>query len=226
MNRRDQNRFLQRLKQRKKIRAERKAGIKPYRKRFLIVAEGKTECQYFSQMNSILLKGTVFLELLTTSREEQKIVQIAKERREEQKRKAEKNPLRYQEYDEVWAVFDKDDFPDERFNQAIADGRNNGIHCAYSNRCFELWLLLHFHVISSGLTPRQYRKGLTEKLGKNYNKSDSDIYSLVSKKGSEKEAIHRAKSLYNQYDHSSPARENPSTTVYQLVAELLEYKER
>ena len=52
------------------------------------------------------------------------------------------------EVDEVWAVFDKDDLDKhpktrENFKRAFERAAANGIKTAYSNECFELWLLLH-----------------------------------------------------------------------------------
>ncbi|MFE7634646.1 RloB family protein [Kitasatospora sp. NPDC057518] len=46
------------------------------------------------------------------------------------------------EYDEVWCVLDVDDFQD--LGQAVAEARRKNIEVAFSNPCFELWLLLHF----------------------------------------------------------------------------------
>ena len=45
-------------------------------------------------------------------------------------------------YDEVWAVFDKDDFID--FDKAIVFALNSGINCAFSNEAIEYWFFLHF----------------------------------------------------------------------------------
>ncbi len=55
-------------------------------------------------------------------------------------------------YDRVWAVFDKDDFPAEDFNAAIVMGQNNGIEVAWNNEAFELWYLYHFSRNSSWVT--------------------------------------------------------------------------
>jgi predicted ATP-dependent endonuclease of OLD family len=46
------------------------------------------------------------------------------------------------DYDEVWAVFDKDDFTD--FNDAITLALDNEINCAFSNEAIEYWFFLHF----------------------------------------------------------------------------------
>ena len=49
-------------------------------------------------------------------------------------------------YDRVWAVFDKDEFPAKDFNDAITLGTQNGIEVAWSNEAFELWYLYHFRL--------------------------------------------------------------------------------
>jgi hypothetical protein len=47
-------------------------------------------------------------------------------------------------YDQVWCVFDKDDFNDNDFNSAIQIAVANNFGVAYSNQSFEYWLILHF----------------------------------------------------------------------------------
>ena len=47
----------------------------------------------------------------------------------------------FEENDEVWAVFDRDEHPN--FDQAIDRCRRAGVRVARSNPCFELWLILH-----------------------------------------------------------------------------------
>lgn len=46
------------------------------------------------------------------------------------------------EFDDVWCVFDVDEFQD--VTPAVALAERNAIGVAVSNPCFELWLLLHF----------------------------------------------------------------------------------
>lgn len=43
--------------------------------------------------------------------------------------------------DSVWAVFDRDQHP--HFDEAIDKAVAAGVKVAYSNPCFELWLMLH-----------------------------------------------------------------------------------
>jgi len=54
-----------------------------------------------------------------------------------------------------------------------------------------------------------------------YDKNDPEIYERVKQKGNEERAIMYARKLYEQYDHTNPAIENPSTTIFFLVNELL-----
>jgi hypothetical protein len=52
-----------------------------------------------------------------------------------------------QSYDQVWCVFDRDSFPVDSFNSALALARLHSFHVAYSNEAFELWYLLHYHYV-------------------------------------------------------------------------------
>ncbi|MFE0691061.1 RloB family protein [Streptomyces xiamenensis] len=46
-----------------------------------------------------------------------------------------------EDFDQVWCVFDVDDYSD--IHQAVKKAGDLGIKLAVSNPCFELWLLLH-----------------------------------------------------------------------------------
>ena len=47
----------------------------------------------------------------------------------------------FEERDQVWAVFDRDEHPN--FDKAISHCKKWGIGIGRSNPCFELWLILH-----------------------------------------------------------------------------------
>ena len=136
-----------------------------------------------------------------------------------------------QEYDRVWAVFDKDEFDD--FDEAISLAKSKKINCAWSNESFELWLLLHFKDVSER-TSRDDLCDLLEtairnELHKNnpnalydYTKGDSQIYEHVTKLGSETDAFARTKKLKNNFNESNvaPSAQNPCKHVDELVFEL------
>lgn len=183
---------------------DRKVGrMGPPLKRILIVCEGtKTEPKYFKDFRitsaDVVVRGGG---RVTTS-----LVDYALEL----KHKAE-DP-----YDDVWCVFDKDDFQD--FDQAITFAKANKIQVAYSNQSFELWFLLHFSYIDSSLHRWQYISMLSSRLGKPYEKNADDMYFLIHDK--QEDSIRNAEQLLNTYGSTSPGKNNPSTTVHLLVKEL------
>jgi len=141
-------------------------------------------------------------------------------------------------YEQIWCVFDKDDFPANDFNSAITIAESSGFKAAYSNQAFEYWLILHFEDHQGGPMSRQdYNKKLNEyinPLGATFDGDGSKIvtaklFELLEQKpeGSELSrrqiAIKRAKRNYEKFDHSSPANEESSTKVFALVEEILKY---
>lgn len=141
-------------------------------------------------------------------------------------------------YEQVWCVFDKDDFSDTDFNNAIAIAEANNFGVAYSNQAFEYWLILHFDDHQGGGMRRDDYESKINKLLKNYNLAYDDtkrkvvtesIFELLdgidqkTKKERKFLAIERAKRNYNAFNHANPAKEESSTTVFKLVEELLKY---
>lgn len=132
-------------------------------------------------------------------------------------------------YENVWAVFDKDDFPKDDFDNAISKADSLGIKVAWSNECFELWYLLHFSYVQSAL----HRDVISEKLNdefkklgisKGYDKTDSDIYSILKPKINI--AMKNAEKLCSDTQESIPSKMNPHTNVHLLVSGLLEILNR
>lgn len=141
-------------------------------------------------------------------------------------------------YDQVWCVFDKDDFNDNDFNSAIQIAIANNFGVAYSNQSFEYWLILHFNDHQGGGMHRDsYNDKINEHLkpfkvtydGNGTKLIEEDFFELldgIDDKTSRKRAelaIDRAERNYNHFDHKNPAREESSTTVFRLVRELLKY---
>ncbi len=128
---------------------------------------------------------------------------------------------------ECWVVFDRDSF-NKDFDIAINKANKKGIKVAYSNECFELWLLLHFDFVNSSISRRAYISKLTKKLQKQ-NKNNKkytktlNIYPLIKK--NEITAIRNAKELLKIYKkEKSYLKKDPSTTVHLLVESLNKIK--
>jgi hypothetical protein len=143
-------------------------------------------------------------------------------------------------YDQVWCVFDKDDFSDDDFNSAIQIALANNFGVAYSNQSFEYWLILHFNDHQGGGMHRDnYNDKINEHLkpfkikydGNGTKLIEEDFFELldgIDDKTTRKRAelaIGRAERNCNHFDHTNPAREESSTTVFRLVRELMKYLE-
>lgn len=130
-------------------------------------------------------------------------------------------------FEKIWLVYDKDDFPFDNFDntQFSAEGRkDSNIRVAWSNESFELWLLLHFQEYVSDNGRQQYIKKLNTFF--QYSKARKDLFDVIMKKGSLKDAKRRAKKLYNGFlkeGEKSPSKMVPATKVYELVEELESY---
>lgn len=174
--------------------------------RFLIVCEGeRTEPHYFEAFRVLTRPHIVKVEgagANTIKVVERAITLRAKDG----------------EYDQVWCVFDRDDFPTEHFKAALTLAEKVGISVAYSNEAFELWYLLHFDFHHAQLHRSQYKEKLSKRLGHPYEKNSTTIYEeLKDRQGT---ALKNAAQLLAQYERPNPANDNPSTTVHLLVEQL------
>ena len=127
---------------------------------------------------------------------------------------------------------DKSEGNIRNFEKAFEIAQSNGINIAYSNECFELWLLLHLEDVSpKSEIPRTelyqrlenaINKGRTEKTKFTYNHGAKDAVDLVMKAGDENKAIERADSLnkYHEKGGNTPISSNPNTKVNELVRQL------
>lgn len=183
----------------------RKVDTKEVRQRFLIVCEGeKTEPNYFRSFR--VPKNVAEIDVKGVGENPSKLVNSAKDLKEQE------------DYDQVWCVFDRDSWTPEDFNNAIGNAKNQGFKVAYSNEAFELWYVLHFEFLNTGIPRSDYLQKLNLLLNQRYQKNSEKIYDELFEKQSI--AIKNAINLLNQYDPHNPVRDNPSTTVHLLVQEL------
>lgn len=177
------------------------------RKVILIVCEGtKTEPNYFEDMGKHLRINAV-VEIDGTGRNTRDLVNYASSRKSE-------------DFDEIWCVFDKDDFSDDDFNGAIQKAEQEEIRVAYSNECFELWYVLHYNFHTTAHKRDHYCSRLNTLIGERYEKGSSGMYYKLLEKLPK--AIKHAQQLFREHENKTPARANPSTTVHLLVLRLQE----
>ncbi len=126
-------------------------------------------------------------------------------------------------YDKAWLVIDRDSFSKNNFKGTLETARKKEICVAYSNECYELWLLLHFKDVTSYKTREAIRRELNEEFQKNfglkYEKSEKHVYGMLIDK--QDKAIQRAKKLIENIisidGQLDPYNNNPSTKIYLLI---------
>lgn len=189
----------------------------------LIVCEGKnTEPSYFRQFRLTSATIKPIGEGYNTISLVNRALQLSKEK----------------VYEQVWCVFDKDDFCNNNFNNAIQIANANDFGVAYSNQAFEYWIILHFEDHQGGGMHRDdYDKKLNDLLkpfGVSYDGKSSKIITeeifeildgIDEKTGKERVEIATTRSIRNLINHNStpPALAESTTTVFKLVKELRKY---
>ena len=120
-----------------------KHSLEP-KQRFVLFCEGvKTEVAYFEAVSRAYSSTLISVE----ARGGQGVPYTIAEKAIEQARVLGLTPHSrrrrdsYEQRDQVWAVFDRDDHP--RFNEAVAYCESQNVGVGRSNPCFELWLILH-----------------------------------------------------------------------------------
>lgn len=130
---------------------KRHSNYRDIKQSFLIICEGmNTEPDYFNAFRLTSASVKALGKGLNTI----KLVQEAVIVRNEERRKG-------HNFDQYWVVFDKDDFSNHDFNEAIRLAESNGFQVAYSNQAFEYWFLLHFNMYRGYIHRNDYEQMLT-----------------------------------------------------------------
>lgn len=216
------------FKKKKSRKKREREFLKPRVNSFLIVTEGeKTEPFYLNGIKKLITEkqeGSIDIyeipniEIKGQGRGTGKLI--------EETEKIVKNANKM--YQNIWIVFDKDNFDD--FDKAIADAKSKGYGVAWSNQSFEYWLYLHFHYSDSALHRSDWEEKLKELFARNnlgngtYNKNDEEIFEIMNSFEGPKAAIKNAKQRMAKFKQGKkPSEYDPGTTVHILVEELLGY---
>lgn len=189
--------------------ADRRVETRDLRPRFLIVCGGEqTEPRYFGSFR--LNRRIVLVDIQGLGLDPLRLVRRAELLRDAGEYAGDQ--------DQVWVVFDCDEFTAGDINRAVQYARRNGIRVAYSNQAFELWYLLHFSYHDTAMSRSGYIEKLTALLGHPYVKNSATIYRELETR--QPTALANARRLLAQYDPPNPAADDPSTTVHELVEQL------
>ena len=194
--------------------------------RHLIVCEGtKTEPLYFKGMAAALgiVNGKkVTIDVRGTGKDTLDLFEYAKER----------CCYALETFDHVWLVFDRDDFPADKFDlveqKCARESDPCTFHALWSNPCFELWLLLHLCYTTAPMDTtkclNELKVALKREYGIDYSKNMKGLYAIVDPK--QDVAIKNAEKLSRHHkgiDNNKPSEMNPATRVTDIFKELSPY---
>ena len=192
------------------------------KRRFILFCEGeKTEIEYFNALRRTCSKTLIALEahggvgvpktIASKAIEEARSLGLTpKSRRKKDS---------YEERDQVWAIFDRDDHP--HFDEAVRDCESQNVGVARSNPCFELWLILH----EQNYDRAEHRHAMQKLLAQLRSEYDPDgaktpkCDDLVKRV---EEAERRAERGLRNRETGGDPYGNPSTTVGRLTHAIRE----
>ena len=185
------------------------------RQRFLIYVEGaKTEEIYLRGLRRELRGSPVQIEIGPEHGEPLGLVRAAA------KHAAQAAADPDERFDQVWCVMDVEaPRPAPGLAEALRQARRENIHCALSNPCFELWLILHFRQRPAYLTTEQAQRELRDLLPGYDLDGKAYPYGLVRDRRAQ--AAEHARALADRHTCTgADCRRNPCTTVTRLLAAL------
>ena len=196
---------------------DRKAGKKKFKHKLLLSGEHETAFRFY--IEKLCKHANVNLEIVFAPHIGTTPDKVAKSIVEHIASHPKEN------YFAKWVVFDRDDHPKDKFDNAINTAKANNIKIAYSNQSYELWLLLHFAPQTGWIHRDDIKKRLSKELGESYEKGDDCVYEKVFH--NQKDAIDRAVKLLDRFyrdngDKYIPYDDNPSTSIVELIISLFD----
>lgn len=212
-------------------RKDRKSAHREERQYILVASEdGKSSVYYFEALNDMLKSHSATVGIIPkgTGRNTQSLINFVKTHRDKWLKEVQED-IDIEDFNEIWVAFDLDGFKPHKFDNAIHSAEANGFHVAWSNECFELWYLLHFKNRVTAVPRGEIFEDLTKLLDlhKDYTelkgKEGEFVHRRMANHPNVKQAIKRAKKLYNAYLAAKvpPHKSNPCTKVFELVEKLL-----
>ena len=129
----------------------------------------------------------------------------------------------FEEQDQVWAVFDRDEHP--RFDEAVETCRVHSIGVGRSDPCFELWLILHERDYDRP-NDRHAVQAALKALRPEYDLDGAKMPDCDDLVARIEDAERRGEEQLRRREEEDNPFGNPSTTVGRLTAAIREAAER
>lgn len=181
----------------------------------LVYCEGeKTEPNYLREFAKVHGNQLVVLRIADERGGPRTLVEAAAQERRRQRKHSKDS---FEARDETWVVFDRDEHPN--IPEAMDLARRSGIEVAFSNPCFELWLLIHLVDHDPPDDRHQVQKKLAG-LVKGYDPKTSKICDFGSVAPGYGAACIRARAMRRRRDDEGAPLGNPYTGI-DVLTELI-----
>ena len=190
------------------------------KRRFYVVCEGKnTEPTYFNALRATLANALIEVNTVAGVGVPQTVAStaVALARDLGLNPESSKELSSFEEQDEVWAVFDRDDHPN--FASAVSRCYHAGVGVGRSNPCFEIWLILH----ETDYDKPDDRKAVQSHLAKlrpEYDKKRGKVPDCADLVARVEAAEARAATQLKRRDDEGAPFGCPSTTVGRLTGAI------
>lgn len=192
-------------------RGRKTAQTRPLRRILILCEDTKSSRDYLAAFSHD--RELVEIEFIGTGRNTDSLMESAIERARSARSQG-------RPYERVWVVFDKDDWPMQNFNRAFDLARSwNEVTACWSNECFEIWYLLHFHYRDTPIPRQELSRLISAETGKKYDKADAGFQKVLEPRV--EMALRNARRLAFENERLHQARRNPSTHVHELVDALI-----
>lgn len=189
------------------------------KRKFYIFCEGeRTEYEYFKEISNLFRRTNI--EIIVSN--QHGVPKTLTDMAIKQKEAIRKSKDSFEKDDQVWVVFDRDAFP--CYHASMRKCQEHDIGVAFSNPCFELWLLLHVEAYSGYNRPQDRKVTQKEaeehlpKYKRDKHKS-TDFASLIQNILLAIERAHRL--LIDRESEGSIFGDGvPSTSVHYLIMEI------
>jgi RloB-like protein len=193
---------------------------------FIIYCEGRnTEPAYFHAFRQHCADALIDVEMIRAAGVPYTLAEAAAGRARDLGlgRRSRKSLDSYEERDEVWAVFDRDEHP--RYAEAVALCERVGVGVGRSNPCFEVWLILH----EADFDRPDDRHGVQahlRRLRPEYGPADGKMPNCPDLVGRVEQAERRAEAQLTRRESEGNPYGRPSTTVGQLTHAIRDAAEK
>ena len=183
------------------------------KQRFVLFCEGKkTEPAYFDAIKRCRTSTQIAVKIVEDMGVPKTIAERAIKEANANRRRRKRNS--FEEDDEVWAVFDRDQHP--HFKDAVQWCEDHGVGVARSDPCFELWLILHERDYDRPCDHWEVQDDFA-RLHPEYDRSGSKTPDCADMVRRVEEAEKRAEAQLRCREEEGAPFGNPSTTVFRLT---------